>query len=314
MRKATHEGILPIGTKSLSCAVLDDGTRVLTQTAVFEAFDRPRRGKSIADARADQVPSFMDAKNLQPFVTQSLMERTNVIEYRAINGQVKTGYDARILRNLCKLYIDADEAGALVASQARLVVIAKEILFALSEVGITALVDEATGYQYERERNELQIILAKYVSDELLPWQKTFPDQFYQNIFRLNGWDYTVQSIKKRPGVVGKWTNKLIYDQLPSGVLETLKTLTKESGRGERYHQHLTENIGYKHLKTQIDQVTGMMKLCDTWNEFINKFNRTIEREAEERKIEEVVDDSIDMAEDDEYSFRFQRSLFDQDL
>jgi hypothetical protein len=41
-------------------------------------------------------------------------------------------------------------------------------------LGITALVDEATGYQYDRERDELQKILSKYISNELLAWQKTF--------------------------------------------------------------------------------------------------------------------------------------------
>lgn len=86
MRKATHEGILPIGERELTCAVLDDGTRVLTQSAVFEAFGRPRRGKSAENSRADQVPGFMDANNLQPFVTKTLMGRINLIDYRAING------------------------------------------------------------------------------------------------------------------------------------------------------------------------------------------------------------------------------------
>mgnify|MGYP003561277120 CR=1 FL=1 len=53
---------------------------------------------------------------------------------------------------------------------------------AFARVGITALVDEATGYQYERENDELQKILKAYISEELLPWQKRFPDIFYNCI------------------------------------------------------------------------------------------------------------------------------------
>ena len=68
---------------------------------------------------------------------------------------------------------------------------------AFARVGITALVDEATGYQYEREHDELQKILKAYISEELLPWQKRFPDIFYKELFRLNGWNYTVNGIKK---------------------------------------------------------------------------------------------------------------------
>ena len=44
--RSTHEGILKIGDKELPCAVLSDGTRVLTATAVFHSFDRPRKGNS----------------------------------------------------------------------------------------------------------------------------------------------------------------------------------------------------------------------------------------------------------------------------
>lgn len=38
-----------------------------------------------------------------------------------------------------------------------------------ARVGITALVDEATGYQYDREKNELQKILKAYIAEDLLP-------------------------------------------------------------------------------------------------------------------------------------------------
>lgn len=311
MRKATHEGILPIGKRELTCAVLDDGTRVLTQSAVFEAFGRPRRGKSAENSRADQVPSFMDANNLQPFVTKALMERINLIDYKAINGQSRSGYDARILRNLCKLYIDANDAGALVSSQIKLVAVAKEILYALSEVGITALVDEATGYQYERERDELQRVLRSYVSDDLLPWQKRFPDEFYKNIFRLNGWDYTQRGIKKRPGVIGKWTLELVYNQLPYGVIDELKRLTPKDDSGKfsaRLHQSLTHDIGHPHLTNQINQVIGMMKGCDTWSEFQTMFNKSLIREAESKMISDI--DHQEDADDDD-NFRLPKTLFD---
>ena len=66
-------------------------------------------------------------------------------------------------------------------------------------------------------------ILKLYISEELLPWQKRFPDVFYKELFRLNGWDFTVKGIKKRPGVIGTWTNKLVYDELPKGVKDELK-------------------------------------------------------------------------------------------
>jgi hypothetical protein len=42
----------------------------------------------------------------------------------------------------------------------------------LARVGIEALVDEATGYRYVRERMALARILEKFIAQELHPWTK----------------------------------------------------------------------------------------------------------------------------------------------
>ena len=277
MLKATHEGELVLGDKKLSCAVLNDNTRILSATAVFKAFDRPRKGKSSENYRVDQMPSFINANNLQQFVNQQLIEWTRPIPYLDLKGVVKYGYNARILRGLCKVYIDARNADALLKSQERFATISEAILYALSDLGITALVDEATGYQHEREKDELQKLLQAFISEDILPWQKTFPDIFYKELFRLNGWDYTINGIKKRPGIIGKWTNTLIYDRLPNGVLDELKKRTPKSKSGNRtarFHQLLTEDIGEPNLAAQINQIITIFRLSDNMEQMWDNFNK----------------------------------------
>ena len=91
-----------------------------------------------------------------------------------------------------------------------------------------------------------------------MPWQKTFPDVYYKEIFRLNGWEFTVASIRKRPGVVGTWTNKIVYDQLPKGVLKELKANTPKSQSGNytaRFFQSLTSDVGNPNLQNQLNSV-----------------------------------------------------------
>jgi len=83
--KSIYEGVLTIGEIELPCAVLDDGTRVLTQTAVFKALGRPARGNS----RVINIPTFMDAKNLQPYVTDDVMPMIKKIEYIDIKGSAQ---------------------------------------------------------------------------------------------------------------------------------------------------------------------------------------------------------------------------------
>jgi hypothetical protein len=144
-------------------------------------------------------------------------------------------------------------------------------------VGITALVDEATGYQEERDKQELQRILAAYIAKELLPWTKRFPDEFYENLFRLRGWQYRPLSVR-RPLLVGKLTAQLVYEKLPPGVLDELRRVNpvdeETRRRKHKHHQFLTDDIGNPHLQKQLVAVTTLMKVSANWREFKRNFAR----------------------------------------
>lgn len=284
--RATHEGILRIGNSELDVAVLENGTRVITQSAVFKALDRPSRGTT----RLINVPTFMDAQNLQPFISEDLNSVINKIEYIDIKGNTQEGYDATILPLVSDLYLKAREAGVIkLASQRDTAQKAEILVRSLAKVGITALVDEATGYQYDRERDALQVVLEAYISQELLKWQKMFPDMFYYEIFRLNGWDFTVNGINRRPGVIGKWTNELIYKQLPNGVLKELQEKTPKSSEGNytaRFFQSLTPDIGHPALTAQIYKVVGLMNISNNWAEFKSHFNKMVDRSSGQTEID----------------------------
>ena len=275
--KASHEGILKISDKELNCAVLATGQRILTLSAIFRALGRPVRGNS----RLINTPTFMDAKSIQPFVNEEVRGLIKKVPFVGLNGAISEGYDATLLPLVAEVYLKARDAGALTYKQKDTAHQAEVLIRSLARVGIIALVDEATGYQYDREEFELQKILKSYISEELLPWQKKFPDVFYRELFRLNGWDYSVNGFKKRPGVIGRWTNMLVYDQLPKGVLAELKKNTPKSKAGNtiaRLHQSLSEDIGNSHLSAQINQVVTLFQLSNNmkhmWSQFESLKNR----------------------------------------
>lgn len=275
--KATHEGTLEIGDKKLGVAVLSDGTRVITQSAVFKAFGRTKRGRAKDDIRVLNRPAFLDAKNLQPFIDGSLEGVLKEIDYESMTGIETDGFSAEILPMMCKVYLDARENGALLKQQQPLARASEVLLISLSKVGMIALVDEATGYQYDRERFELQKILKTYISEEILKWQLTFTNDFYMQVFRLWGVPFTAKSIKKKPQFIGKLTNKYIYDQLPDGVLNVLKDKTPKTESGNykhRFHQSLTPEVGREHLKKQITEVTTLMEIADSKAEFQHLFKK----------------------------------------
>ena len=91
----------------------------------------------------------------------------------------------------------------------------------MAHVGIIALVDEATGFQDFRSRDALAEFLEAFVAKEIQKWVKTFPPDFYKQMFRLRGIPYA-ETVKK-PAYIGHLTNDLVYARLAPGVLATLR-------------------------------------------------------------------------------------------
>jgi len=280
--RATHMGVLKIAGHEIPCAVLSDGRRVLTQEGFLAAMGRSKKGKGSAAATSDGLPPFLPAKNLKPFISEELLRSTAPVKFRLIRdgiaGAVAYGYPAELLAKVCGVYLEARKAGALTAQQAHIADACEALVMGFAIVGIVALVDEATGYQRDRDRDELHRILEAYISKELLPWAKRFPDEFYKEMYRLRGWSYPSVGGKRTP-LVGVLTNKLVYERLPPGVLEELQSKNPvDPGTGrrkKRHHQFLTEAIGHPHLDRHILQVTALMRGSLDWNMFKGIFARS---------------------------------------
>jgi hypothetical protein len=277
--RATHQGIIKISDDiEIPAYNLETGERVLSRIGFLKAIGRT--GKAKGGRKYDdefKTPVFLSAKNVKPFITSELLENSIPIPFIDMSGNESIGYKAELLPSVCYVFIDAFDQNVLLSTQTHIYEQAKILVRGFAKIGIIALVDEATGYQYDREKDELQKILRAYISEELLPWQKRFPDVFYKELFRLNGWEFTVSGIKKRPGVIGTWTNKLIYDQLPRGVLEELKKKTPKSQSGNylaRFHQNLTLDIGEPTLAAQLNQIITLFQLSDNMQHMWTQFGK----------------------------------------
>nr|DAJ87459.1 MAG TPA: P63C domain protein [Caudoviricetes sp.] len=286
-REIQYEGVLDLAGISIPCYVLDDGTRVLSGRKMQEALKivDSDDGKQTAGTRLNR---YLEQKTLEPFIYKGREPDhfKPIVCYRGT--QKVNGYEATMLADLCDAFLEARKHIQLSPRQAIIAEQCEILIRAFAKVGITALVDEATGYQYEREKDELQHILKKYISEELLPWQKRFPDIFYKELFRLNGWDYTVRGIKKRPGVIGTWTKKLVYEQLPNGVLEELQQNVPRTETGvptARFHQLLTDDIGSPHLTAQINQIVTLFQLSDNMQEMWNNFQKLKMRQSGQMEL-----------------------------
>lgn len=272
---APFSGALKIGDRHIDCAVLEDGRRVINQSTMLTALERTGGARRGPGPRGLPV---LSALNLQPFIDDELRQLAeNPVSYRLPTGQRAIGYDAEILPMICEVYLEARQHPRVLTKNQLPVARAAEILLrGLARIGLVALIDEATGYQEVRARAELQLILEAYVASELRPWIKMFPDDFFKETYRLQGWEYKPGTSKRTP-YVGKLIKKYVYEQLPPGVLDELQRLnprTESGHRAHRHHQLLTADTGNKHLDRQISTVTTLMRIARTKAEFETLFER----------------------------------------
>jgi hypothetical protein len=273
MKKATHRGILPIGDLQIPCFVLDDGTRVISGRGMTKAIGMKGRGQG--------VERIATHRTLRAYILDELREALiDPIQFLPSDRAKRPlpGYEATILLRVCDAILQARDSHVLATDQERRYAqYADTLVRAFAKVGIIALVDEATGYQVDRAQDELARLLAAYISPELLPWTKRFPDEFYKELFRLRGWRYIPLSVA-RPKAVAKFTSDLVYDKLPDAVVEELRRLNPvidlEGHRAHRHHQFLTEGIGNRHLEMHLAQVITLMRISPNWGGFMRNFNR----------------------------------------
>jgi hypothetical protein len=288
--KATHSGILQIGNAEIPCHVLENGERILSTRGVMKSLGRTWRGRKYSGT---QLPVFLEAKNLNPYISEELAMVLTPIAFKPKTGYESEGYKAEILPAICDIYLRANDDGVLTSTQESIARTCEILVRALSKVGIIALVDEATGYQDIRARQALQKILEEFIAKELQPWIKTFDDEFYKLIFKLNHWPYTEQSIKKRPGVIGRWTNDIIYARLAPGIKTELHKLTgrDEVGRLKTHlHRHLTRNVGYQKLLQHLSAVEALMRASNDWRGFQRLLSRSLPKYGDQLSLDELYD------------------------
>lgn len=287
MLKAKYAGELEIieGVK-IPVAVLDSNERVISIRGFSNALGVKGGGAYWGKKRGNpdiaMLPEFVAAKNLQPYITTEIEEiLVSTIPYKALNGQEAQGIKAEIIPKICDIWLRALNDGVLTLKQRKVAQQAHILLSAFAHVGIIALVDEVTGFQETRDKMELQLILKKYIAEALLPWTMRFPHEFYQEMFRLKGWEYNSSSKRKKPMMAGKLTKELIYDRLPDGVIEEIKRINPKRLSGaakglheKHHHRFLTADVGNPHLDKLIASVTMLMKISPNWRKFESHYRR----------------------------------------
>lgn len=231
------------------------------------------------------LPVFLSANNLRPFIDSdlALALKEPVLYKPKGSGGIAYGRNAELLPKICDVLLKTRAANRLHPSQDNLAKEAEILVRGFAHVGIIALVDEATGFQAIRDREALQAILDLFLRKELAAWAKTFPDEFYQQIFRLRGWTWRGMHVN-RPQIVAQYTKDLVYERLAPGILEQLEHKNPLDERGRRKHKHfqwLTEDVGHPALAQHLYALIGFMRASTNWKQFYGMVQKAFPKKGE---------------------------------
>jgi len=252
--EAIHTGIIKLGEFELPCYVLNNETRVLSQREVVKLISGGRE--------SGDLNRYLNARAIQPhlpakFRSESAEKSRNSLIFK-VGTTTAHGIEASDLVDICNAYLKARQEGTLQPSQAKLAEQSELFISACAKVGIDAIVDEATGFQYFRKANELQEKFKAYLQEEYREWTLTFPRQFFMQLYKLEG-IVPPMPIQNYPKRFGKYVMRFIYDTLDPDIADYLRENNPEPG-GKKHHHQLFNEFGYGNLQQHVMSVLGIMK------------------------------------------------------
>jgi len=138
---------LRIGDYELQCYVLEGGTRVLSQAGFLEALGRHRKANVRREGGEEQLPAILQGKAIYPYISKDIIEKSRPIKFRTPTSVMASGYRAELLPKICEVYLKARDAGVLPSNQQHVAKQAEILIRGLADIGIIALVDEATSWK-----------------------------------------------------------------------------------------------------------------------------------------------------------------------
>lgn len=265
----------------IQCFVLDNEERVIVQRGLLRAL-----GVTRGSANTEKYKAFGGGARLAHFLENNGIISLDDSEIGVVlknpipftvNKTVYLGYPAVVLQQIVRAIAKAHLRGKLPPQFEDIGANAERLDDALAKVGITALVDEITGFETVKNREALQRILDKYLLKDYAKWAKQFDDEFYVQMFRLKSWPLDLKTMK-RPGVVGKYTTDLVYRRIAPGLFEELQVRNpKVNGRRKvKNFQFLSDDIGLPALQRHIELLIVLMKAAPNWGAFIRLVNRAL--------------------------------------
>jgi len=277
---ATHQAPLQIGAVTVDAYRLNDGRRMLSKAAMAEALGLQSKGGN-AFLRSMTRPAVRGGFSDKLWNTiESPQHFRPVPTDLAPVGLIIDGYEGEVLIDICEVLIDAGRAGKLVKSQEFLAKNAEIIVRSAAKLGIVGLIDEAVGFT-DRAKDEYRNLFQQFIRDQWTQWEKEFPDQFADMLYRLYGIRRFDPTSTKHPRFFAKFTRKFIYHPLANSRGKILEMLDDKNpvvyangGRRYKLFQFLSDEVGMPAIRAHLWQVVGIGNASSNMKQFVRGFYR----------------------------------------
>ncbi len=258
--KVTHYGTVHFGADvECEALVLSTGERGFNRHQVMQVVGLHK------DSKADRFRSFL--AEIAPNALTLLDKKGSQVVMPS--GQKANFVPCDVITDFAAGVIRQAVTGKLHPQRQGLIEPCLAIQESLAKVGISALIDEATGYQYHRAPDALQDLFTRLLRNTASDWERRFHPEFYEALYHLFGWYYDpARPNKPKPFIVGKITLQWVYEPVfPAEILIEIK----ERQGSNKMHQWLTTEGGLRLLEQQRDAVMMIARVSIDHRDFENR-------------------------------------------
>lgn len=264
--KATHQGnFMDEFGIDAECYVLNDANKtvVVTKTGLAQLLGVGDRARDL-----DQVLGAQYMSKYRDLELQKKME--NPFKFQLISRSKTVhqalGYDITSIVDIGRALIDAKDNNDLPDNRLPAAANAQKLINASAKSGI-----KGVGYALAGYRPEVQEVIdafKAFVREEARQYEKEFPDELYEEWYRL----YQLNRPERgRPIRFGQLTNMQIYIPLAKSkgkILDQIRASRDENGKQtDKLHLFLSE-IGVKALRQHIGKLLGVAAMSETKEEY----------------------------------------------
>ena len=283
---------LKLGGIEVDCYVTEEGERLIAGRGMQEVLKLVDENlPSSGQKPGSRLTRLLNNKKLKPLIYKDKSQDQFEPKKRRYQGRLIAGFNAEMLVDICEGILEARSKGLIITARQSIIAAQCELIMrGLAKVGIVALIDEATGYQNLRPADGLRSYFDEILRKDLAAWSKKFPDEFYENIYKLKDWEWPGMG-KNRFSIVGTYTNDLIYGRILPGLIEEFEHRNPKNNKGHRGHKHhqwLNDEVGNKLFAQQMFTILAVQRAClkkpsNKWKHFMKMIDEILPRKDDKQ-------------------------------